>query len=192
MPGRRPKPTAIKELEGNPGHRPLNTLEPKPPRVAPEMPRGLTKAARREWAIIVPLLLELGVLSNVDGKALAAYCEAYGMWEWARKEIKKYGLLIQTRYLDHNGKLVLGDLKPNPAVNIAAAQLKLMKSFLIEFGLTPASRVKLKIEKKPQEDPMEAFMNKSKEAAPLFFDTGKKPGAAVLPAVPDSATGFEA
>ena len=27
--GRKPTPTAIKELEGNPGKRPLNTKEPK-------------------------------------------------------------------------------------------------------------------------------------------------------------------
>ena len=28
--GRKPTPTAIKELEGNPGKRPLNEKEPKP------------------------------------------------------------------------------------------------------------------------------------------------------------------
>ena len=30
--GRKPKPTAIKELEGNPGKRPLNGHEPVPPK----------------------------------------------------------------------------------------------------------------------------------------------------------------
>ena len=30
MAGRKPKPTAIKELEGNPGKRKLNNKEPKP------------------------------------------------------------------------------------------------------------------------------------------------------------------
>ena len=30
MAGRKPKPTAIKELEGNPGKRKLNKKEPKP------------------------------------------------------------------------------------------------------------------------------------------------------------------
>ena len=29
--GRKPKPTALKELEGNPGKRSLNPSEPKPP-----------------------------------------------------------------------------------------------------------------------------------------------------------------
>ena len=30
--GRKPTPTAIKELEGNPGKRPMNSAEPKPDR----------------------------------------------------------------------------------------------------------------------------------------------------------------
>lgn len=36
--GRPPKPTAIKELEGNPGKRPLNKNEPKPKQTAPKCP----------------------------------------------------------------------------------------------------------------------------------------------------------
>ncbi|MEQ8198694.1 MAG: phage terminase small subunit P27 family, partial [Clostridiaceae bacterium] len=32
--GRKPKPTAIKVLEGNPGKRPLNKNEPKPEKKA--------------------------------------------------------------------------------------------------------------------------------------------------------------
>ena len=31
--GRKPKPTALKRLEGNPGKRPLNAMEPVPPTV---------------------------------------------------------------------------------------------------------------------------------------------------------------
>lgn len=34
--GRKPKPTALKELEGNPGKRTLNDKEPKPPKKAPK------------------------------------------------------------------------------------------------------------------------------------------------------------
>ncbi|HZK10243.1 MAG TPA: phage terminase small subunit P27 family, partial [Clostridia bacterium] len=33
--GRKPKPTALKVLEGNPGKRPLNKNEPQPERKAP-------------------------------------------------------------------------------------------------------------------------------------------------------------
>ena len=39
--GRKPKPTAMKELEGNPGKRPLNPNEPRPERKAPRCPAWL-------------------------------------------------------------------------------------------------------------------------------------------------------
>lgn len=36
--GKKPKPTNLKILEGNPGKRPLNLNEPKPIPIAPECP----------------------------------------------------------------------------------------------------------------------------------------------------------
>ncbi|MDD6036563.1 MAG: response regulator [Lachnospiraceae bacterium] len=41
MAGRKPKPTAVKELEGNPGKRKLNKKEPKPEKGMPECPEWL-------------------------------------------------------------------------------------------------------------------------------------------------------
>ena len=36
MAGRKPKPTAVKKLEGNPGKRKLNTKEPNPGKGMPD------------------------------------------------------------------------------------------------------------------------------------------------------------
>ena len=47
--GRKPKPTALKELEGNPGGRPLNHNEPKPAKKAPRCPSWLEDEAKKEW-----------------------------------------------------------------------------------------------------------------------------------------------
>ena len=47
--GRKPKPTAIKELEGNPGKHPLNASEPKPKKKAPACPKWLEPEAKKEW-----------------------------------------------------------------------------------------------------------------------------------------------
>ena len=44
--GRKPIPTAIKELEGNPGGRPLNKREPKPVKKAPRCPVWLEDEAK--------------------------------------------------------------------------------------------------------------------------------------------------
>ena len=47
--GRKPKPTAVKVLEGNPGKRPLNMFEPVPDKVAPECPSWLNDEAKAEF-----------------------------------------------------------------------------------------------------------------------------------------------
>jgi hypothetical protein len=49
MRGRRPKPTRIKALTGNPGKRPLNAHEPRPEPALPDCPPELSPAAHREW-----------------------------------------------------------------------------------------------------------------------------------------------
>ena len=47
--GRKPKPTAVKVLEGNPDKRSLNTAEPKPEKKAPRCPSWLEDEAKKEW-----------------------------------------------------------------------------------------------------------------------------------------------
>lgn len=171
MAGRRPKPLAIHQLNGNPSHFSQADLkgaeQPKPDLVRPEMPKGMPKAARREWRRIVPLLENIGVLSNVDGLALAEYCRAHALIEQAQKEIDKHGLIFVTHYESKDGDIVIGDIKQNPACAVLSTQQKVMKAFLIEFGLTPASRAKLKIQRPSDKDPMEAFLSGKKSPVPF-------------------------
>lgn len=173
MAGRRPKPLAIHKLNGNPRHMSKAELNgddnPKPALTAPEMPKGLPRAARREFRRMVPLLQAIGVISEVDGLALAEYCRAHALIEQAQKEIDKNGMTFITHFEDKDGNVIAGDIKANPACSILSTQQKVMKSFLIEFGLTPASRSKLKITKKSDEDPMTQFLNRKTPSAPLQF-----------------------
>lgn len=76
MRGRRPKPTALKVLEGNPGKRPLNRREPQPLRSIPTCPAHLSPTAKGEWKRLAGQLHRLGILSQLDRAALAAYCQA--------------------------------------------------------------------------------------------------------------------
>ena len=62
--GRKPKPTALKRLEGNPGKRPLNALEPVPPTVPLQCPRHLLPEAKKEWRVLVGPDLPLGRWGN--------------------------------------------------------------------------------------------------------------------------------
>ena len=76
MRSRKPKPTRLKVMTGNPGKRPLNEGEPMPAPSIPDCPPELGPAAQREWDRLVGELGKLRVLTNLDRAALAAYCGA--------------------------------------------------------------------------------------------------------------------
>jgi P27 family predicted phage terminase small subunit len=151
MPGRRPKPTALKELEGNPGKRPLNRSEPKPTGI-PSCPKHLDKGARAEWKRISAELIKLGLLTSVDRAALAAYCAAYSRWAEAELSVQKYGAVIKS---PKSGYPI-----QNPYVGIANTAMDQMRKFMVEFGLTPASRSRLQMtpDAPPGQDAFESFM----------------------------------
>ena len=78
--GRKPKPTNIKVLEGNPGKRKLNIYEPSPEKKAPECPDWLEDEAKAEWERLCEPMMKLGILSELDMAAFAVYCQAYARW----------------------------------------------------------------------------------------------------------------
>ena len=132
--GRKPKPTALKALEGNPGKRPLNEHEPVPPKGAIRCPAWLEAEAKKEWKRLAPSLEAMGILTTVDISAFAGYCQAYARWKEAEEFISKHGSIFQTPS---------GYVQQVPQVSIAQQNLKIMQSFCSEFGLTPATRSRI-------------------------------------------------
>lgn len=134
MPVGRPKiPTAVKRLNGNPGKRPLPENEPEPDRTPPTCPAWLTAEAKREWRRVAPELERLGLLTCVDGAALASYCQSYARYVQADKQCK---------------------------VNEACKHLAFVKAFCTEFGLTPSSRGRMSIPgKAPEQDPLDKMLD---------------------------------
>jgi P27 family predicted phage terminase small subunit len=143
MAGRKPKPTQLRVLEGMKGHRPLNKNEVKPKEVAPECPSWLNEYAQEEWQSISKELLELGLLTNIDGTALAGYCQAVARWRQAEEFLEKYSKDKDGKCNGFMVKAPSGYLQQLPQVSIAQKYLQIAKSFLIEFGLTPSSRANL-------------------------------------------------
>ncbi len=132
--GRPPKPTAIKELEGNPGKRPLNKHEPKPKKKAPRCPMWLLPDAKAEWERLSGSLEKLGLLTKSDMAAFSGYCQAYARWKEAEEFISKHGSILKTNS---------GYIQQIPQVSIAQQYLKQMRSFASELGLTPAARSRM-------------------------------------------------
>src|SRR5215207_2629350 len=131
MIGRKPKPTALKLISGNPGKRPLNTREPKPAHSIPTCPAHLNPSGKAEWKRLVQQLHSLGIISQLDRAVLAAYCQAYGRWVEAERKLQETPILLKTPS---------GYVQPSPWLAIANKQLELMSKFMAELGLSPASR----------------------------------------------------
>lgn len=154
MKGRKAKPTALKELEGNPGKRALNKKEPKPEVIIPSCPNHLTGVAKQEWNRVTKELAKLGLITNIDRAALAAYCTAYQDYVRAENELKKGGQVIFTEK---------GGAYQNPWVGIKNSAIEKMIKIGVEFGLTPSSRVRLQVEKPNEEDEMAGFLFGNKD-----------------------------
>lgn len=122
----KPKPSALK------GEIPAN--EPKPTGV-PKCPSHLDKIAKAEWKRTSKALEELGLLTAIDGSALAAYCQTYSRWVAAELNIQKYGLVVKS---PKSGYPV-----NSPYVGIANKALAEMRKFMVELGMSPSSRVRL-------------------------------------------------
>lgn len=147
--GRPPKPLALKILEGNPGHRPLNRYEPKPRPIAPPCPRWLEPEAKREWKRISRELEALGLLTVIDRAVLAGYCQAWARWRAAEEVLTREG----TTFTTPNGYR-----QQRPEVSIAQKSLQLVAKFATEFGLTPSARTRLGVHyvgEKDEDDPFD-------------------------------------
>jgi P27 family predicted phage terminase small subunit len=149
IPNNRPKPTALRVIQGNPGRRPYNEKEPKPRLGIPPCPKFLNKAARAEWRRVTPLLHEVGLLAQIDRAALAAYCQAWGRWVETEQLLSKTGTLVKSP----NGYPM-----PHPLLAIANKAMMQMRALLLEFGMSPSSRSRLTSGEPNKIDPFDELL----------------------------------
>lgn len=162
--GKRPKPTAIKKLEGNKSRRPLPVNEPEisvPERV-PQPPNHLSEEALLEWHRQAPTLHASGILTEVDVPALAAYCQLYGRWVQAERALSLRRDTAMYEGDPAQGFLVNspnGAMMQAPLVGVANTAARDMMRYAGEFGLTPSARARV-----------QAVGKSGKTKAAKFFD----------------------
>lgn len=120
--GRRPKPTALKLLEGNAGKRPLNDAEPQPPQGPVERPAYLSAAAVVVWDEEAPIALAMGTLTKADRRAFATMCELVATFQ-------------------------ANAAKDEPSSATAVNTANSLKAYYDYFGMTPSGRSRIKIPK---------------------------------------------
>ena len=138
--GRKTKPKVLKELAGTFRADQHNENEPIMPAldIAPRCPAHLKGEVRKTWQRVGRLLAKTGVLTQADLHALEAYCVVFARWQDAETNLTTYGVML-TRD---------GQLFASPFLRIAEDSLKQMRAWMVEFGLTPSSRSRVKVEKK--------------------------------------------
>ncbi|SFD42707.1 phage terminase small subunit P27 family [Roseivivax sediminis] len=137
--GPKPTPTHLKVLAGTTRRHRLNPQEPQPDASRPEAPEHLSDAARQEWGRVLDAIGQLGIVTELDRAALAAYCQAYGRWvsaeaalsRMAERDAATDGLIIRTK---------AGNAIQNPLVGAANKAMADLVRYAAEFGLTPSAR----------------------------------------------------
>ena len=133
-----PKPTKLKLLSGTWRKDRATPGEPTPKIEVPSPPSHLDAEARSEWKRISVDLARLGLVAKIDRAMLALYCQTWSRWVEAERELKRGGLTVSSP----NGYNI-----PSPYVSIATTAAKDLRGLASEFGMSPASRTRVKAEK---------------------------------------------
>ena len=133
MRGRKPVPTVLHEIHGNPSKLPPKLAEPKPVGDLTAAPAFLTENQREEWRYILRHAPP-GLLKLLDRRALAAWVVASDLHEQATIAQSKVGLLI---------KAPSGHPIQSPYLPIINKQALILIKLASELGFTPASRPRI-------------------------------------------------
>lgn len=159
MKGRKPKPTALRLLQGKAGHRPVNTTEPKPAPGKPTCPRELSPAARREWRYAVRELSAMGILARADRAVIAGYAQSLADYFENLAWYQQNGPVVTLR----NDKGEVRWLQEAPQWRMAQKHLEKVRQFAAELGLSPSARTRIHAQPQEQQNPVEAFLYGSKK-----------------------------
>lgn len=141
--GRKPRPTRLKILRGEPNKSRINTNEPQPKPSKGRPPTWLSDPAKTLWKKLAPELLRVGILAVADEEVFACYCQNVARLARMERELKG-GKAI----LDRADMMTIKDL-----------QLLIVK-IGAEFGLTPSSRSRITVGKGVEPDKLDALKAK--------------------------------
>lgn len=152
MMGRKPKPTALKRLEGNPGKRPLPANEPKHDPLCEACPAELLADAEAalEWARVIVPAIRRGQIGQPHRAMAVAHCAVWSQWRRQMDDAARNPEVVAAG----KNKYPI----PNPARGMANVSLGRLVQVDAELGLTPASQTKVAVMGQPQDD-IEALLS---------------------------------
>jgi len=89
-------------------------------------------------------------MAELDAAAFAAYCQSYARWLEVTALLGKTSVLI---------KDLEGNLRLNPLLRVARDTQEQYTRALVEFGMSPSSRSRIKAQPPEAADPFEDFLS---------------------------------
>jgi P27 family predicted phage terminase small subunit len=145
--GPKPLPNNVKAFTGT-AHRPLRAADladgVHPAVALPQAPKHMAPEARKEWARVTPLLLELNLLTQVDRAALELYCRAYGRLQQVERALTARQAQLLTEGKDPTEALMqptpTGFVRESALSKLAAELSQQVDRYLASFGMSPSAR----------------------------------------------------
>ena len=131
--GRKPTPTVLRALHGNPRQHAMPTDESEGVGDLWSPPAYMDDEQREQWNYAVDHAPP-GLLTGTDRDILAAWCNACVEYARAVVEVRKIGQVVKTKD---------GNAIQNPFLGIMNRQALLMVKLGSELGLSPAARASL-------------------------------------------------
>lgn len=169
--GRNAKGTAAHVLAGTfRADRHGEHATPEAPRGTPEPPKVLTGDARAEWDRMVGRLERMGTLSSVDDAALYQYCllfaETEARVERQAKLLERVDILEDQLTEEMSGadraKCIQAIAKMAIMAGSYDAKIRqdrmALRQYLVEFGMTPAARSRVKLPAQKPKSKVEEFL----------------------------------
>ena len=147
------KPTELRVVEGNPGHRAVPN-SPKYPPLLDDCPRGLPREGKRAWQRVTAALEHSTTLQASDYHALVALCEQWAVYRAAIRDVLKRGPVVTGARS--------GDLVRNPSWIIANQALATFTGLAARFGRTPVDRAKIVADHfEPEKSPLQEIIEQN-------------------------------
>ena len=137
-----------KKLRGETRPSRANEAEPQVVAAEPKRPPWVKGRALVEWKVKVKQLAEAGMLTAIDDTALGLYCVAWAKVEKLIPLVESWG---------HTLVAANGGYVRNPdSVALVQAETALNRA-MVELGITPSSRTRVKAAPKPKKDAWSDF-----------------------------------
>lgn len=160
MAGRPRKPTQSKVIQGTFRKDRAPEHEPDPPKieVLPNPPAIMPRAGKKMWKALGESLRDQGLLTEVDLQTFEICCFNYGLYRAAAEAV-----FCMVEYSGHDGKIhrrrqkleeyLLGkNSQTMPEYTAMTKAFQAYKSYMTEFGLSPASRSRIDLAGPAKED----------------------------------------